>query len=63
MNLSIGLTASSNTLYNGRRSFYLSLTVGRRRLWLMRWDAVRSHNGVFYTERDGVMNWSAGISR
>ena len=58
--MSIGLTVTAYKLYNGRRSFYIAFHLGRRRVWLMRWDAERTTNPLF-VERGGVMAWSAGI--
>jgi hypothetical protein len=50
-------------LYNGRRSFYLAITIGRRRYWVSRWDTdrVRPTDGA-WQRRGEVMTWYGGRS-
>lgn len=60
--LEFGLRINAMTLYNGHRSFYASLTIGRRWVWVQRWDVERAPRGRFRS-RDGLMGWAWGISR
>ena len=52
-------------LYNGRRSVWLSVTVGPWRWWLSRWDSVRvdAKPGQWVFCRGPVMTWYGGLSR
>lgn len=45
----------------GRRTLYVSLHMGSRTFWLMRWDTERAlkHKPFAYS-RDRLMCWSAG---
>ena len=58
----IALRVHVMRLYNGRRSFYGAVVIGRRRLWLQRWDTARAPENRWRT-RDGVMGWTGGVSR
>jgi hypothetical protein len=45
----------------GRRTFYVSIDVGSRALWIMRWDTGRAmHHKPFAFSRDRLMCWSFG---
>ena len=53
---------NSMRLYNGRRSVYLSVTLGRRTWFVSRWDTVRVLPKVRNVDlyRGAVMTWYAG---
>jgi hypothetical protein len=53
-----GLDVNLMRLFNGRLSVYLCVNLGRRRLWLQRWDAERQPRGLY--EPSGAMTWAAG---
>lgn len=56
--MEFGIRLSVLHLYNGRRSLYVAVTIGRRVFWLQRWDAERQPRGVY--EPSGAMTWAAG---
>jgi hypothetical protein len=64
MTVELALRLNIMRLYNGRRSFYASLTIGRRRFFVSRWDSVRVHPiplpGQFTIHRGPVMTWYGG---
>jgi hypothetical protein len=44
-----------------RRTFYISLTLGRYTIWRMRWDTGRCDGKrILLKSRDGLMCWSCG---
>ena len=44
----------------GRRTFYLTLTLFGRTLWVQRWDTGRAPRNRLRS-RDGLMGWTAGV--
>ena len=65
----VGIEISTSTLgfdpVRGRRTFYITLQLGRRTLWLMRWDTdrTRDYRHRFAFSRDGLMSWTCGVHR
>jgi hypothetical protein len=55
----LGIRANIMKLYNGHRSFYACLEVGKVALWLMRWDVARAPEGRLLSS-DGLMGWTCG---
>lgn len=56
------IEVSTGKLYNGRRSFFAVIQLGRRSYWLQRWDTARvdpKPNAVIL-HRGKVMTWNAG---
>jgi hypothetical protein len=46
--------------FNGKRSLYVSVVIGRTRYWVQRWDNDRAPKNKF---RNGDMGWSWGVAR
>jgi hypothetical protein len=67
MTFEIGLYVNSMKLaYEpviGRRTVYITLTLGKRTLWLQRWESERSSKNrkPFAFSRDKRMAWTAGV--
>lgn len=65
MTLRFEVSLSSHVLYNGRRSFYASLTLCSRSWFLSRWDSVRVRPSIYIKRqadiwRGPVMTWYRG---
>jgi hypothetical protein len=65
MTARLELGVSIMRLYNGRRSLYASLTIGRRTWFISRWDSVRvlPKAYTFDIYRGPEMCWYAGTWR
>jgi hypothetical protein len=67
MSIQFGIDVNISTLkfdpVNGRRTCYATLTLGRRKFWVMRWDSerTRDYKHRFAFSRDGLMSWSWGV--
>lgn len=57
--LNFEINAHTMTLYNGHKSFYASITIGKVTWWVMRWDIART-TGHRFLSRDGLMGWTWG---
>lgn len=60
--MEFGVRATISRLYNGRRSVYVSLQLGRRSWFLSRWDTARVtlKPAEINIWRGPVMTWYAG---
>lgn len=62
----LAIDVSTDRLYNGRLSVYIALRLGRRTLWLSRWDAPRvlpypkSDQAILWHQRAADMVWYCG---
>lgn len=61
LNLTFEINIHSYKLYNGYRSFYATVRLLGKRLWVMRWDTARAPANRLKT-KDGLMGWSWGIA-
>lgn len=61
MDLDFRITGRTSTLYTGRRSFYASIGIGKRTIFLSRWDTARVDPAKHWQIRRGpIMTWYAG---
>lgn len=62
MNFQFAVNVSISLLYNGCRSFYASVAIGNRRLFVSRWDTERVtlKPGQIDIWRGPIMTWYAG---
>lgn len=62
MNLEFRITLTTMRLYNGRRSVYASITLGRRSWFVSRWDTARVARKAGHVDlwRGPLMTWYAG---
>lgn len=63
MSITFEFSVSVMKLYNGHRSAYIALRVGRRTFYLMRWDVARLEKPKYrprFFSRDGLMAWVSG---
>jgi hypothetical protein len=64
MDLDFRITGRIAHLYNGRRSFYASIGIGKRTIFLSRWDTARvdaRKRGTVQISRGPIMTWYAGM--
>jgi hypothetical protein len=61
MDFKLGIDVHAMRLYNGRRSFYAVLHLGRRAYWIQRWDTVRCPaNRLRSGTGEAAMGWTWG---